>query len=116
MSESQQSPKHRIANEIAAIYKAGYGRGPTRITVEVSDRAVVCILEDVTSPDLESLARYGANGVAASVHLELQNGMAPAMVDAVEVATGRRVRTYVPGLNAREAATTDIFLLDGDAS
>lgn len=104
-------PQSVITNELASVYKAHYGRGPTHVTVTITDAAVVCILEDVNSPTQDSLVRYGAVDLAQATHQQLQNGMAPQMIEIVEAATGRAVRAYVPGFNAAAAAATDTFLL-----
>lgn len=111
MPDRPPSPQQLIANEIAALYKTHYGRGPTTVSVHVVPGAVVCILEDVNSPTQASLLRYGAADVADATHQRLQIGMADEMRAIVERAVGRAVRTYVPGFNAEEGATTDTFLL-----
>ena len=112
MPDRQHTSQQSIANEIAALYKSHYGRGPTSVAVHVVPGAVVCILEDVNSPTQTSLLRYGAADVADATHQRLQIGMAGEMRTIVERAVGRPVRTYVPGFNAEQGATTDTFLLE----
>ncbi|MDO9410853.1 Na-translocating system protein MpsC family protein [Patulibacter sp.] len=101
-----------IADGIARVYKARYGRGPLRIDVHVAGDAVVCVLRGVNTPAQRSLVEYDHAGVAQAVHERLQTGMAPEMEAVVERATGRAVGAYVPGFNARADATTDTFLLE----
>lgn len=112
MSDRHHPSQQSIANEIAALYKSHYGRGPTSVAVHVVPGAVVCILEDVNAPIQSSLLRYGAADVADAAHQRLQLGMAGEMRSIVERAVGRPVRVYVPGFNAEDGATTDVFLLE----
>lgn len=112
MPAPPQSTIQTISDRIAALYKASYGRGPTTVTVHLTADAVTCILQDVNTPAQNALVRFGATDVARRTHQELQIGMAAAMSEAVEAATGRTVKTYIPGFNAEAAATTDVFLLE----
>jgi uncharacterized protein YbcI len=112
MLESPQPPSMTISTEIAQIYKARYGRGPTKITVHMHDEAVVCLLRDVNTTAQAALVNAGRVAVAQALHGELQMSMAQEMRTVVENATGRRVTGYVPGFNAEISATTDVFFLE----
>lgn len=114
MPESQKSPSLTISAEIAQIYKARYGRGPTSIVVYLHPDAVVCLLRDVNSTAQAALVNAGRVAVAQAVHGELQMSMSQEMRIVVENATGRRVSGYVPGFNAEISATTDVFFLHPD--
>lgn len=115
MPESQQSPSTAISTEIARIYKARYGRGPTSITTHLLGDAVVCLLEDVNTPAQNALLEFGQTQVAEEVHWRIQEGMAGEMQAAVEGVVGRTVRGYIPGFNAELNATTDVFYLEPEA-
>lgn len=115
MPESQQFRSQEISTEIALIYKRHYGRGPTKITAHLLEDAVVCLLEDVNTSAQTALIDLGRVDVAQTIHGELQLGMADAMQEVVERHTGRTVRSYVPGFNARANATTDVFYLEAPA-
>lgn len=116
MLESPQSPSLKISTGIAQIYKARYGRGPTRITVHVHNEAVVCLLQDINTPAQAALVNAGRVAVAQAVHGDLQMSMAQEMQAVVETATGRRVSGYVRGFNAEISATTDVFFLEPTAA
>jgi uncharacterized protein YbcI len=115
MPDTHQSTVQTIADQISALYKSTYGRGPRSVTVHITHNAVSCILQDVNTPAQDSLVRFGSVDVAQLAHHRLQVGMADAMSAAVESATGRKVRVYIPGFNAEAAATTDVFLLEPEA-
>jgi uncharacterized protein YbcI len=112
MPEAPRSFLQEISDEVARIYKARYGRGPASITTHVLGDAVICLLEDVNTTAQTALVEGGRVELAQSVHGELQRAMADAMSAAVERATGRTVRGYVPGYNVAINATTDVFLLE----
>jgi len=112
MPESPQPPSMQISTEIAQIYKAHYGRGPTKITAHQLPDAVVCLLEDVNTPIHDALLTHGQEQLAQSVHGQLQMAMADQMREVVERLTGRTVRGYVPGFNTAINATTDVFYLE----
>jgi uncharacterized protein YbcI len=112
MPDRTPTPQQALSDEIARLYKSRYGRGPTKISVQVGAGAVVCLLEDVNTTAQKALVELGAVEVAQATHLHLQMGMASEMAQAVEAATGRAVRGYIPGFNVQLAAATDTFLLE----
>lgn len=116
MPESLQSPSMEISNGIAQLYKERYLRGPVSLVVHLLPDSVVCLLRDVNAPVQAALVRDGEVDLAQSVHEKLQMGMAREMAEVVERATGRSVGGYVPGFNARIAATTDVFLLEPEGA
>ena len=108
---SQRADFQAISTAIAQIYKTYYGRGPTKVIAGHIGDAIVCLLEGVNTPSQAALLKFGKFDTAQAIHGELQLGMAIEMREAVERLTGRTVRAYVPGFNAAEDATTDVFLL-----
>lgn len=111
-SRTPQTRESQISDEIASVYKARYGRGPTKITTLILPEAVVCLLRGVNSTAQAALVELGKVDLAQAVHGELQMGMADEMTAIVEGLTGRTVSAYVPGFNAAADATTDVFYLE----
>jgi uncharacterized protein YbcI len=112
MPDRSPTPQQALSDEIARLYKSRYGRGPTKISVQLGSGAVTCILEDVNTTAQTALVELGAADVAQATHHHLQMGMADEMARVVEAATGRAVRGYVPGYNEELAIATDTFLLE----
>ncbi len=104
-------PQFQIANEIAQIYKSTYGRGPTRVVAHLLRDTVVCVLEDVLTQEQAALVELGEFELVDTVHGRIRRALAPEFVGVVESVTGRQVRCYVPGFDARQATATDTFLL-----
>jgi uncharacterized protein YbcI len=116
MPDRTPVPQQALSDEIARLYKSRYGRGPTKITVQLAPGVVICVLEDVNTAAQQALVELGAIDVAQATHLRLQMGMADEMSQAVEATTGRRVRGYIPGFNSEIAAATDTFLLEPEGA
>lgn len=104
-------PQFQIANEIAQIYKTAYGRGPTRVVAHLLKDTVVCVLEDVLTPEQSALVELGEADLVDAVHGRLRRALLPEFIGVVERVTGRQVRCYVPGFDARLAMATDTFVL-----
>lgn len=109
-------PQFQIANEIAQIYKTAYGRGPTRVVAHILKDTVVCVLEDVLTPDQTTLVELGEADLVDAVHARLRRTLVPDFVGVVERVTGREVRCYVPGFDARLAMATDTFVLHPEST
>lgn len=105
-------PSQEISTGISQVYKATYGRGPTRVTTMLGRDVVACVLEDVNTTGQALLVQAGQAKLAAETHIRLQEVMAAQMVEVVERVLGREVRCYVPGVNAVGNAATDTFLLE----
>lgn len=106
--------QQRIANGIALVYKSIYGRGPTKVVAHVHPDVVLVLLEDVNTPGQVMLVDLGEISLVNTVHSRLQRGMEQALIAVVEEATGRGVRVYVPGYDARHGVATDTFVLEPD--
>jgi uncharacterized protein YbcI len=108
---SSDSDLQALTGEIAQIYKAHYGRGPTKLSAKLLGDALVFILEDVNSAPQAALLEAGRVDLAQAVHDGLHHAMADAMQQAVERLTDRIVRAFIPGSNAAADASTVVFLL-----
>lgn len=109
-------PQFQIANEIAQIYKTAYGRGPTRVVAHLLKDTVVCVLEDVLTPEQSALVELGETDLVDAVHGRLRRALLPEFIGVVERVTGRQVRCYVPGFDARLAMATDTFVLHPEST
>lgn len=109
-------PQFQIANEIAQIYKTTYGRGPTRVVAHLLKDTVICILEDVLTSEQAALVELGESDLVDTAQCRLRRALLPEFVGVVERITGRQVRCYVPGFDARLAVATDTFLLHPEST
>ncbi len=115
-ANGHESPLQAISNAMAQIYKAQFGRGPTKVkTYFAGPDAVVCILEDTQTPAEKRLVELGETERIRDVRLFFQYAAEDELKRPVEAATGRRVRAFVSGTDTRADASVEVFLLDEPA-
>jgi uncharacterized protein YbcI len=108
-----ESPLQAISNAVAQIYKAQFGRGPTRVkTYFAGPDAVVCVLEDTQTPAERRLVELGRVHELRDVRSFFQIAAEEQMRGPVEEATGRRVRAAISGTDVRADAAAELFLLE----
>ncbi|MBF6620219.1 MAG: DUF2294 domain-containing protein [Patulibacter sp.] len=108
-----ESPLQAISNAMAQIYKAQFGRGPTKVkTYFAGPDAVVCILEDTQTPAEKRLVERGEFERIREIRLFFQYAAEEDLRAPVEAATGRRVRAFVSGADTRADASVEVFLLE----
>lgn len=110
-----ESPLQAISNAMAQIYKAQFGRGPTKVkTYFAGPDALVCVLEDTQSPAERRLVDMGEHQRLRDVRLSFQYATEDEIREPVERVTGRRVRAFISGVDVRADASAEIFLLEDD--
>lgn len=110
---AHESPLQAISNAMAQIYKAQFGRGPTKVKTHFAGPdAVVCILEDTQTPAEKRLVEQGECERIRNVRLFFQYAAEEELKAPVEAATGRRVRAFVSGADTRADASVEVFLLE----
>ncbi|MFA4927592.1 MAG: Na-translocating system protein MpsC family protein [Patulibacter sp.] len=108
-----ESPLQAISNAMAQIYKAQFGRGPTKVkTYFAGPDAVVCILEDTQTPAEKRLVERGEFERIRDIRLFFQYAAEEDLRAPVEAATGRHVRAFVSGADTRADASVEVFLLE----
>ncbi len=109
------SPLQAISNAMAQIYKTQFGRGPTKVKTHFAGPdTVVCILEDTQTPAERRLVELGEDQRLRDVRLFFQYATEDSLRAPVEEATGRRVRAFISGIDVREDASAEIFLLEDE--
>lgn len=105
-------PHREVAEAIARLYEARLGRGPIDVTVTFTDDLVVCVLENLHTPPDATAFEIGAHELAHDVRVRFQRYVSPSLTAVVELATGRTVRSHVPGYDPEVDLATDVFFLD----
>lgn len=102
-----------VANGVAHHYKEVLGRGPTIVRpYGLGADGVICVLEGTRSTAENALAEIGEHRRIRETRVLVQYAREQALRAAVEEASGRRVRTYVSGLNPHDDAAVDVFLFE----
>ncbi|MDO9410189.1 DUF2294 domain-containing protein [Patulibacter sp.] len=112
MPDRSPVPQQEISNGIAQLYKVRLGRGPTKVSTTIVGDLVVCVLEDTDTPLERTLLAIGSRDLVREARAQVQQHCTPQLVEIVERATGRKVRTHVPGYRPSHDAATEVFLLE----
>jgi uncharacterized protein YbcI len=108
--------RQRISTAVVLVYKESLGRGPTTARTFITGDVVVCVLEDVETQALATIAASGQADAAREAYGHLQRSMGPKLSMIVEIETGRDVRHHVAGYDPDGQIATHTFLLEADSS
>ena len=105
-----------ISNEMVRLHKEHLGRGPTKARTYFAGRdTLVCILEDSLTPVERSLTEMGEYARVREIRLLFQYTAEQGFIEAVERATGRKVRAFISGIDARTDVSSEVFVLEPEA-
>jgi uncharacterized protein YbcI len=110
--ESQTSVLAAISNAMVRLHKEQFGRGPTRARTEwAGPDQLVVTLEDTLTPVERRLRAMGEHERLRDTRLLFQYASQSELTEVVERLTGRRVRAFVSGLDARTDVACEVFVL-----
>ena len=102
-----------LSNEMVRLYKDIFGRGPTRArTSYAGDNLIVATLEDSLTKPERRMADAGEHGRLRDLRTYFQYQHEADFVGAVERITGRHVRAFVSGIDARKDVASELFYLE----
>jgi uncharacterized protein YbcI len=102
-----------ISREMVRLYKDLFGRGPTRARTEFAGPdALICTLENTFTPAERRLAEMGEHQRLRDTRLYFQAATEDKFREAVERATGRKVRAFLSGLDADTDVCAEVFYLE----
>jgi uncharacterized protein YbcI len=101
-----------ISNEMVRLYKDQFGRGPTKTRTQWAGPDVVVVtLEETFTPAERRLRELGEHGRLRDLRLLFQYADVAAFCDPVERITGRRVRSFISGIDTEADLATEMFVL-----
>jgi uncharacterized protein YbcI len=101
-----------ISREVVQVHARYYGRGPTKAKTIWRDDVVVCVMEDVFTKAEQLLVENGRFEDVRSHRTAFQDQVEPLFRDAIETATGRRVKSFLSQI-AEDGAACEMFILGG---
>jgi uncharacterized protein YbcI len=102
-----------LSNEIVRIYKDQFGRGPTKVRSHYAGPdTLVCLLENTFTPAEKSLQGMGENQRLREMRMFFQYASAGDFTAAVTAATGRRVRSFISGIDTNTDIACELFVLE----
>lgn len=112
-------PKHdgdtlsALANEMVALYKFQLGRGPTKSRVDwAGEDALVVTLEDSLTPAERRLVEMDEHARLRDARTFSQYASVAEFVEIAERLIGRRVRSFVSGIDTRADVCSEVFYFE----
>src|SRR3954449_10357008 len=101
-----------ISNEMVGLYKALFGRGPTRARTNwAGPDTLICTLEDSLTPAERSMVELGETQRLRDVRLFFQHATEDQFREVIERASGRQVRGFISGIDVEADIAAEIFYL-----
>jgi uncharacterized protein YbcI len=102
-----------VSNEMVRIYKAYFGRGPTKARTDFAGPDVlVCTLQDSFTPAERNMAKLGEHLRLGELRTFFQCAAATEFREEVERITGRKVWAFVSGTDTERDVSTEVFYLE----
>jgi uncharacterized protein YbcI len=101
-----------ISNAMTKLHRDHYGRGPDSVRTVLGTDHVICFLEDLYMPVERTLLSAGETNAVRETRLAFQRAMKPRFVEAVEGATGRKVRAFLSQIHFDPDISCEIFVLE----
>ena len=109
-------PLAMISKEIVRIYKDQFGRGPTKVRSHFAGPDIlVCVLENTFTPAERSLQAMGEHQRLRDMRIFFQHASTAEFTEAVERVTGRRVRSFISGIDTNTDVACETFVLEPQA-
>jgi uncharacterized protein YbcI len=109
----QQSTLLTVSNEMVRLYKDLFGRGPTRArSAWAGSDALLCTLENSLTPAERNMAKLGEHQRLRDVRMFFQHASEREFVGAVEKTTGRKVRSFVSGIDTEHDVSSEVFYFE----
>jgi uncharacterized protein YbcI len=101
-----------ISNEMVRIYKGQFGRGPTKTRTQWAGPDILVVtLEKTLTPAEHSLTRLGEHGRLRDLRLLFQYAELARFCEPIERLTGRKVRSFISGIDTVSDVATEMFIL-----
>jgi uncharacterized protein YbcI len=116
LAEQDGRPLAMISKEIVRIYKDQFGRGPTKVRSHFAGPDIlICVLENTFTPAERSLQAMGEHQRLRDMRIFFQYASTAEFTDAVERVTGRRVRSFISGIDTNTDIACEMFVLEPQA-
>jgi uncharacterized protein YbcI len=101
-----------ISRALVQLYKDGYGKGPIKARTYMAGDLVVCLLQGGFLKGEQTL-RDAGRGEAVSHNREaLQEVLRQRFVGAIEEITGRKVVSFISGVDVQTETNAELFVLE----
>jgi uncharacterized protein YbcI len=122
MSTEQQTTERdsrsmlpEMSNAMVALFKEFFGRGPTQARTDwAGPDTLVVTLENTLTLAERKLVSMGEHHRLRDTHMHLQDATTPEFCEPVERITGRKVRSFIGGIDTGIDLSVQVFVLHPD--
>ena len=117
LSEAQLSVRAEISREMVRLYKDQFGRGPTKARTDFAGPdLVICTLENSLTRAERKLAERDEHARLRDLRLYFQHSSEEEFREIIERVLGRRVQSFVSGMDTRTDVSCEVFYLEPSTS
>jgi uncharacterized protein YbcI len=108
--EADHSLLLTISNEMVRIYKEQFGRGPTKARTDwAGPDAVICTLRESFTPAEQNLVTMGEHQRLRDTRMFFQYATEDEFIASIEEVVGRKVISFISGVDAKHDVSAEIF-------
>jgi uncharacterized protein YbcI len=101
-----------ISRALVRLYKESYGKGPTKARTYISGDLIVCLLEGGFVRAERTLRDAGRGDAVSDQREALQEVLRARFVGTIEELTGRKVSTFISGVDLETETNAELFVLE----
>jgi uncharacterized protein YbcI len=101
-----------ISRSLVQLHKESYGKGPTKARTYMSGDLVVCLLEGGFIKGEQTLRDAGRGEAVEEQRGALQEVLRHRFTDTIEELTGRKVVTFISGVDLETETSAEVFVLE----
>jgi uncharacterized protein YbcI len=101
-----------ISRALVQLYKECYGKGPTKARTYISENLVVCLLQGGFLKGEQTLRDAGRGDAVSEQREALQDVLRGRFVGTIEELTGRKVTSFISGVDLDSEMNAELFVLD----
>jgi uncharacterized protein YbcI len=103
----------QLSNAMVRLFKEQFGRGPTKVRSSwAGPDTLITVLEHTFTPAERHLAEMGEHERVRDLRSFFQQAGEDAFRAMVEELSGRRVRSFMSGIDTKNDVSVEVFLLD----
>jgi len=101
----------QVSRAMVSVYKSQFGRGPVKAHSHwAGSDILICVLEDSLTPAEINLRKLGEHARLRDLRTLFQYSSVSDFVDPIEEITGRKVRSFLSGIDTAEDVSIETFV------
>ncbi len=102
-----------LSKAMVRLYKDLFGRGPTKVRTDYAGPdLIISTLEESLTPAERRMAELGEHQRLRDTRMFFQYATEHEFIETVERLTGRKVRSYVSGIDTNQDISSELFYLE----